>query len=329
MNKHRLVLALLVLSAISISGAAAFFSVYGLSKVFAGAGLAVTIMASILEGSKLITAYVLHQDSAKFPKALKVYLSIAVAVLMAITSAGIYGFLSSAYQETASKNEITGKEIGIVELKKENLEERLKSLQTEKEAIVQDINQLRSGLSSGTTVQYVDKETGQLVTSTSSSTRKALESQLTDATVRRDQVSVKIEELSEEVNSLSIDILEKQSNNEAASELGPLLYLSSLTGISMDVVMNYFILMIIFVFDPLAICLVIAVSHTVNYYTKIKIEEEEKEERRVKRRMRLYGTTEAPKRGRPSQDKKSSSQKKSPSTKPRKQVLKGSTSKEK
>ena len=128
MNKHRLVLALLVLSAISISGAAAFFSVYGLSKVFAGAGLAVTIMASILEGSKLITAYVLHQDSAKFPKALKVYLSIAVAVLMAITSAGIYGFLSSAYQETASKNEITGKEIGIVELKKENLGDRVKDL---------------------------------------------------------------------------------------------------------------------------------------------------------------------------------------------------------
>lgn len=304
MQRKHLTIALLILSAISISGAAAFFSVYGLSKVFAGAGVAVTIMASILEGSKLVTAFVLHQDTAKFSRALKVYLSIAVAVLMAITSAGIYGFLSSAYQETASKNDITGKEINIIEVKKSNLEEQLNSLQVEKDAIVKDIGQLRDGLSSGTTVQYVDKQTGQLVTSTSNSVRKTLESQLSDATSRRDQVNGKIESLSEQINELSIEILEKESTNEAASELGPLLYLSALTGVPMDIVMNYFILMIIFVFDPLAICLVIATSHTLNFYTQTQKEEEEREKRRLERRRRLYGTEEAPKRGRPSAAKK-------------------------
>jgi hypothetical protein len=323
MKKQTIVVALLIFSALSISGAAAFFSVYGLSKVFAGASLAVTIMASILEASKLITAYILHQDSAKFPKALKVYLSIAVAVLMAITSAGIYGFLSSAYQETASRNDITSKEIGIVEVKRGNFEEQLLGLQNEKQSIVNDIAQLRNGLSSGTTVQYVDKATGQLVTSTSSSARKALEDQLEDATKRRDEVNKKIEEVSESVNTLAIEILEKQSTNEAASELGPLMYLSSLTGVSMDRVMNYFILMIIFVFDPLAICLVIAMSHTVNFYAKLKQEEEDKkkeeeakEQRRLGRRVRLYGTTEAPKRGRPQNKKTKQTQKKSqPQTK--------------
>jgi chromosome segregation ATPase len=299
MKRSTLVIALLILSAVSISGAAAFFSVYGLSKVFAGASLAVTIMASILEASKLITAYVLHQDTAKFSRVLKIYLGVAVGILMLITSAGIYGFLSSAYQQTASRNGIVEKEISVIELKKTNLEERLASFQTEKESAIQDINQLRNGLSTGTTTQYIDKKTGQVITSSSSSARKSLENQLQDATTRRDQLNEKIEAVSEEINLLTTDILEKQLNNEAAAELGPLLYLSSLTGLSMDLVMNYFILMIIFVFDPLAITLVIATSHTVNYYSRLKTEEEEKEDRRVKRRVRLYGTEEAPKRGRP------------------------------
>lgn len=299
MKRSTLVIALLILSAVSISGAAAFFSVYGLSKVFAGASLAVTIMASILEASKLVTAYVLHQDTARFSRILKIYLGIAVGILMLITSAGIYGFLSSAYQQTASKNGIVEKEISVIELKKTNLEERLASFQTEKESAIQDINQLRNGLSTGTTTQYIDKQTGQVITSSSSSARKSLENQLQDATARRDELNEKIETISEEINLLTTEILEKQLNNEAAAELGPLLYLSSLTGLSMDLVMNYFILMIIFVFDPLAITLVIATSHTVNYYSRLKTEEEEKEDRRVKRRIRLYGTEEAPKRGRP------------------------------
>jgi hypothetical protein len=268
--KKNLILVLVILSALTISGAAAYFSVYGLSKLFAGAGVAVIIMASVLEVSKLITAFTLHERKDVLPKLLKVYLGIAVVVLMIITSAGIYGFLSNAYQITATKNTIVEKEVSIIDAKVENLSTRLSDYQNERESIVSDIRELRTGLSSGTQVSYIDKNSGEKITTSSASIRKSLEVQLEDATKRRDLVSKNIEEISAQIDSLKIGILDKQLNNDAAAELGPLIYLSNITGIEMDRVINYFILMIIFVFDPLAICLVISISYLSESKREIK-----------------------------------------------------------
>ena len=264
MLKKRFVLFLVVLSALLISASAAFFSVYGLSKVFAGAGVSVIIMASVLEGSKLISAYALHQNMKVFPSFLKIYLSIAVVVLMIITSAGIYGYLSNAYQITANVNTIAEKEIAIVQAKVDNLTTRLEDLQKERESVVSDIKDLRTGLSSGTMVSYIDKKSGEKITTSSASTRQSLEKQLDEAVSRRDNVLKSIEELSTQIDSFKIEILTKESDNDAAAELGPIIYLSKVTEVPMDNLMNYFILMIIFVFDPLAITLVISISYLVN-----------------------------------------------------------------
>jgi hypothetical protein len=268
MVKEKFVLFLVALSALLLSASAAFFSVYGLSKVFAGAGVSVIIMASVLEGSKLIAAYSLHQNKDILPTSLKTYLSIAIVVLMLITSAGIYGFLSNAYQITSNKNNIAESKINIVRAKSNNLTTRLKSLEDEKESIIKDITELRNGLSNGTMVSYIDKKSGEKVTSSSSETRKSLESQLNDATKRRDNVSDKIEEISSQVDGFEISILNMETNNDAAAELGPIIYLSKVTNLPMDNLMNYFILMIIFVFDPFAITLVITVSYLVNNLSK-------------------------------------------------------------
>lgn len=264
MLKERFVLVLVILSALLISSSAAFFSVYGLSKVFAGAGISVIIMASVLEGSKLIAAYALHQNKKVFPPLLRIYLSIAVIVLMIITSAGIYGFLSNAYQITANTNTIVEKEIGIVQAKVDNLSVRLEDLQTERESIVSDITELRNGLSTGTTISYIDKESGERITTTSSATRTSLERQLTDAIERRNKLDFSIEDLSTQIDSFKIEILTMETGNDAAAELGPIIYLSKITEVPMDILMNYFILMIIFVFDPLAITLVISISYLIN-----------------------------------------------------------------
>jgi len=268
MLKEKFVLFLVTLSALLLSASAAFFSVYGLSKVFAGAGVSVIIMASVLEGSKLIAAYSLHQNKDILPTSLKTYLSVAIVVLMLITSAGIYGFLSNAYQITSNKNNIAESKINIVRAKSNNLTTRLKSLEDEKESIIKDIAELRNGLSNGTMVSYIDKKSGEKVTSSSSETRKSLESQLNDATKRRDNVSDKIEEISSQVDGFEISILNMETNNDAAAELGPIIYLSKVTNLPMDNLMNYFILMIIFVFDPFAITLVITVSYLVNNLSK-------------------------------------------------------------
>lgn len=260
MLKNRYLLPLIALSAISISSAAAFFSVYGLSKVFAGASLAVIIMASVLEFSKIITAFSLHQTRDRIPSSLKAYLTAAVLILMVITSAGIYGFLSNAYQLTANKDKIVSSEISIIEAKVQTTVSRLEDFKTERSSLINEISELRKGLSSGTTVEYIDKNTGQKVSTSSAAIRKSLESQLDDAILRRNDIDKQIENLSAQADSFKISILEKQVNNTAATELGPLVYLAKVTGMEMDKVVNYFILLIVIVFDPLAICLVIAIS---------------------------------------------------------------------
>ena len=96
---------LIAFSALSVSASAAFYSVSGLSKLFAGASTQVIIMAGSLEFAKLVVASLLYQYWNTINSFLRTYLSIAVFILMVITSGGIYGFLSGAYQETATKSE--------------------------------------------------------------------------------------------------------------------------------------------------------------------------------------------------------------------------------
>ena len=98
--KRNLFPGLIALSALSVSASAAFYSVYGLSKLFAGASLEVIIMAGSLEFAKLVTASLLYQYWGTINKGLRAYLTVATVILVLITSMGIYGFLSAAYQDT-------------------------------------------------------------------------------------------------------------------------------------------------------------------------------------------------------------------------------------
>ena len=111
----------IALSALAVSASAAFYSVSGLSKLFAGAAFAVIIMAASLEVAKLVIASLLYQYRKNLPRLLKYYLSTACLVLILITSMGIYGFLSAAYQETASKAGNIDAQIALIETKRDNV----------------------------------------------------------------------------------------------------------------------------------------------------------------------------------------------------------------
>ena len=250
---------LMVISTLTLSISAAYYSVFGLSSLFAGAKTEVIIMASALEFSKLIVASYLHNNWNKINTLLKSYLTMGVLILMLITSAGIYGFLTSAYQKTADQLGILDKQTEVVELKKNRFQESLKSYQLEKEQLNESISELSKGLSNNV-IQYKDKETGEIITTTSSSTRRALESQLNDSKEQRNSISIKIEALTDSITKLDLQILDMESNNEVAAEIGPLRYLSKITGKSMDVIVNWFTLLIVFVFDPLAVAMVIAIN---------------------------------------------------------------------
>jgi hypothetical protein len=250
---------IIALSALAVSISAAFYSISGLSKLFAGAAFAVIIMAASLEVAKLVIASLLYQYRKGLPKFLKYYLSVACIVLILITSMGIYGFLSAAYQETAAKAGSIDSQIALIETKRDNVREQLTVYNAEKSTINGAVSDLRSGLSTNK-IQYKDKETGQIINTTSSSTRRALEKQLDQAIARQTEINTKVDNLNEQLFEYETEIVEVKTNNDIAGELGPLKYLSGLTGMPMDKIINWLLLTIIFVFDPLAIALVIAAN---------------------------------------------------------------------
>ena len=251
---------IITLSALSVSASAAFYSVSGLSKLFAGAAFAVIVMAASLEVAKLVIASLLYQYRKSLPFLLKTYLSIACFVLILITSMGIYGFLSAAYQETADKAGSIDAQIALIETKRDNVRDQLTVYNAEKSTINGAVSDLQSGLANNV-IQYKDRETGQIITTTSSSTRKALERQLDQAIERQTELNTKIDGLNTQLFDYETEIVEIQTGSDLAGELGPLKYLSGLTGIPMDKIINYLLLTIIFVFDPLAIALVIAANY--------------------------------------------------------------------
>ena len=249
--KERIFPLIIALSALSVSASAAVYSVTGLSMLFAGASTAVIIMAASLEISKLVIASLLYQYWNKLNKILRTYLTIAAAVLILITSAGIYGYLSSAYQKTADQTSIIDSKVASLETKKKLYENTRAGILQEK----QSLSELKGTLSKGTTTQYTDKK-GNLVVRSNNASIKQIE----NASKSDDKLSSKLDIVNDSIFSLETKILEIKTTAIGESELGPLKYLSTLTGVAMDRIINWYILVIIFVFDPLAIALVIAAN---------------------------------------------------------------------
>ena len=257
-TKNKIFPYIIALTALSVSASAAFYSVTGLSKLFAGASTQVMIMAGSLEVAKLVIASLLYQYWDTLNKTLRAYLMGATIVLILITSMGIYGYLSAAYQTTASQAGNAEAQVTLLETKKQNFVQQRDLYNTEKTNLVQGITQLQSGLANNKT-SYVDKR-GNLVQSTSNSNRKSFEKQLDNSTLRQSEISSKLDVINDSIFKLDTQIVEAKTTNNSAGELGPLKYLSGLTGVSMDRIINWLLLVIIFVFDPLAIALVIAAN---------------------------------------------------------------------
>jgi hypothetical protein len=258
--RERIFPIIIALSALSVSASAAFYSVFGLSHLFAGASTQVIIMAGTLEVAKLVVASLLYQYWDKLNKLLRTYFVIACFVLMVITSGGIYGYLSGAYQTTSTQSEFLDKQVAVIEQKQVRFEEQKTDLKNEKAALVKTISDLRVAISNPGQTQYVDKTSGQIITSTSNVARAALQKELNTSIVERDNIDVQLSTITDSIAALDASILNAQINNESARELGPLKYMAELTGQSMATIVNWFMMLIIFVFDPLAIGMIIAAN---------------------------------------------------------------------
>jgi hypothetical protein len=246
--------------ALGLSGTAAYYSVVGLSIVFIGVATPVIIMGTFLEISKLAIATYLHDKWKETYGALKIYMTIALVTLSIITSLGIYGLLSTGFQGNIAKLEINEKKIKNVEVKKTRFEEIKEELIKEKTTLDGDITKLRDGLSNNTTTQSVDRKTGQVVTKANNANRKSFEGQLKEAQVRRDTIASRIDAMNDSITKLDIQVLDMESEEISGSELGAIKYVSELLDWDIKKTANLFILILIFVFDPLAITLVIATN---------------------------------------------------------------------
>ena len=250
---------LIALSALSVSLSAAFYSVSGLSKLFAGASTEVIIMAGSLEVAKLVIASLLYRYWDTLNKYLRMYLSIATVVLVLITSMGIYGFLSAAYQETYSKLTITENEKSFIQQKVDFYEKDVIRFDKELERISTNISTLSNARSQSIQVRDTSVAGGVRTTISTSEIRLA-QNRIKSEEENRKDVQAKREVAADSLQKFQLQVLELENNPEIAGELGPLQYLSGLTGVPMDKIINILLLVIIFVFDPLAISLVVAAN---------------------------------------------------------------------
>lgn len=274
--KNKFLPYLILICALGLGITAAYYSIIGLSMLFAGVALPVMIMASFLEASKLTIATLLHNYWSKLNILLKTYLTTAVIILSIITSAGIYGLLSSGYQSTVNKSNIIDQKISALETKKQSYTQIKDEYLKDKESLSKSTYELRSALSKNTVLQSVDKK-GNIITRESKNNRKAFEQQLTSSLKSEEQLASKIDIINDSIFNLESQILNIKAGNELANELGPLKYLSNLTGQPMDKVINWFLIIIMLVFDPLAISLIVAANFAFSQTSEQKIEIQESE----------------------------------------------------
>ena len=270
-------------TALSVSASASFYSVSGLSKLFAGATFEVIIMAGSLEVAKLVIASLLYQYWDVINKGLRAYLTVAAFILVLITSMGIYGFLSAAYQDTYRQLTIKNNQTAFLTQKKDFYNKDVIRYDEELERISNNISTLSNAKASSIQVRDTTSSTG--FRQTISTTELRLSQKRIDVEENnRKAVQAKREQVADSLQKYQLAILELENNTDVAGELGPLEYLSKLTNTSMDKIINYLLLVIIFVFDPLAISLVIAANFAFDQaYPKREeeIEEVEEEEEKI------------------------------------------------
>jgi hypothetical protein len=272
---------LLGLSALFVAFNAAFFSVSGLSKLFAGATFSVILMASSLEIAKLITAGYLYNYWEKINKVFRWYLVTGVVVLVLITSLGIYGFLTSAFQDTFNMFSANEKQKTFLQQKEKFYSDDVARYDEELERISNNISTLSNARSQQIQVRDTSVVGGVRTTISTAELRLA-QSRINVEEENRKGVQAKREVAADSLQSIQLKILDLDTDLEAGSELGPLQYLSGLTGYSMDRIINWLILIIIFVFDPLAVALVVAFNNA------MKVDRGIVDKEKVIRKRELY-----------------------------------------
>ena len=236
------------LTAIALSGVAGYYSIVGLAAIFPGSYLPVMIMGSVLETSKLVTVSWLYNNWKQCPILIKTYLCMAVAILMLITSMGIFGFLSKAHLEHSSDNAPLLNKIAILDEKikteKENVDANRKILKQYDEIVDQTM---------GRTTDEKGTDKAQAIRRTQQKDRSRILQEI-------NQSQTTIAAYSEERAPLSNELKKTEADVGPIKYIAALLYSETVNADILDKAVRLVILLIIVVFDPLAVLLLIAAN---------------------------------------------------------------------
>jgi len=236
------------LTAIALSAVAAYYSVIGLAEIFPGSYLPVIVMGSVLEVSKLVTVSWLYNNWKQCPILIKTYLCMAITILMLITSMGIFGFLSKAHLEHSADNAPLVDKIALLDEKikteKENVEANRKAIKQYDEVVDQTMG----------------RSTDEKGAATAQTIRRSQQKDRTRILQEIQQSQAVIAKYSEERAPLSTEL------KKVEADIGPIKYIAALaygSEASVDIIdkaVRLVILLIIVVFDPLAVLLLIAAN---------------------------------------------------------------------
>jgi len=260
MKKNWVFILLLSMAALSLAGTAAYFSVFGLTKLFAAAGIGITILAASLEFAKLVTVSYVYRFWKSIKKGLRGFYVFAVIFIMLLTSVGIYGFLTGAYQQTAIKIESRDSQIAIIENKRNLFVNQLDRINKS----IESSNTRMSTLSNLRTQQ--EQRLDNLYDKNNVSSAKRTETQITGSDQQINQMNKDISDLMKQTNSVNDSIayydqkIIELKSNDISSEIGPYKFIADITGSPINRIVNIIALLIICVFDPLAIALLIGIN---------------------------------------------------------------------
>lgn len=275
-KKPSLLMAILVgLSSLTLASIAAYISVSGLTKLFPVA--ASILLFAALEGSKLVTASLLHNHWSRMKTALKTYLTIAVVALILITSAGLYSFLSSAYSKTATQIEMVANANELDDLTKKDLEGKIANWQDfidTKDKRVQTLTEQRTQ-----NLTRLDTLYNRGWWNSIKKTEKLIE----DANIDIDELNSEIDSLSnlqanaqQEIYDLETGKMERKQE-QADNDTLTFVYISELTGLPIDKVINILVIILVFIFDPLAVLLLVSFNSLLKQRREWEDENEEVE----------------------------------------------------
>ena len=255
-----------LLTSLLVAAIAAYFSIAGLMAIFSGAALAVAVMAGSLEVAKLVTASWLYRNWKQTGYFLKTYLTVAVFVLMIITSLGIFGYLSKAHLDKAVPTGDVAAQVQLIDerisIQEDNIKSQRENIAAARTTLGQLDAQVSARLDRGTSEASAERSIQ--IRRQQASERRALQSEVAKSQQEIEKSNSEIAKLREEKAPIAGEL------RKVEAEVGPIKYVAALIyGDNPDAnllerAVRWMIILLVAVFDPLAVALLIAANQSLS-----------------------------------------------------------------